>query len=223
MNRFRSSHSNKAPVIVRFAVGLTMLTSGFPGMPSAFGQFLTDTSNQAMSIMIPLPSLVPANTSTAMGAQVQFRVRSNSALGYRVVAYATVTGLGSSTNGGSDLTSSDIGIGIVSVVPSGTPVHQPRVDTVPPGFNYDPTAVVAANGLTPYAGLAGGQATLADLLSAHSAGGITILSGPRIANNQNPNASNDFLTVTLKLGVLPQYFTPSSFSGVLVLEVRNGR
>lgn len=198
---------------------LMFLAFGFPSPGS--GQFLTDMSNRAMALAIPLPTMVPGNTSTPSSVQVQFRVRSNNPGGYRVVAFATATGIASSTSG-SDMASSDIGVGIVSVVPSGNPVITPRTDVVLPGFNYDPAAVVASNGLTPYAGLAGGQATLADLLSAQSSGGITILSGPKIANNQNPRAANDFLTVTLKLGVLPQYFTSSGFSGVLFLEVRNG-
>jgi hypothetical protein len=44
------------------------------------------------------------------------------------------------------------------------------------GFGYDPTTVAAPAGVTPYLGVASGQATLADLLLSKK-----ILRGPRIA------------------------------------------
>jgi hypothetical protein len=93
------------------------------------------------------------------------------------------------------------------------------VDTIAAGFNYNPAAVSAVNGTTPYSGMASGYATLADILANPN---ITILSGPRIGNNQNVNSPANCITVTITFGLLGQFFTPATLSGMLTLTIVNG-
>jgi hypothetical protein len=117
--------------------------------------------------------------------------------------------------GGLTIAASDIGVGITSIT-SASGVITPRTDTIVAGFGYDPTTVVASTGVTPYLGAAAGQATLADLLASK-----TILSGPRI-DTVTDLTTPDYLTVTMKFGLVPQYFTPCNFTAVITLTISNG-
>jgi len=178
---------------------------------------ITNTSDSTLAAAVTLGSLLPANSSNISAGQVQFQIRNrNDASGYRLDASATfTTTTTASVSGGSTIAASDIGIGIISVVAQSN-VIVPRVDAILPGFNYDPTGATVANGLTPYRGASLGQATIADLLTSKK-----ILSGPKIASTINfpqPNA----LTVTVKTGVLPQYFTPCNFTAIITLTLSDG-
>jgi hypothetical protein len=117
--------------------------------------------------------------------------------------------------GGTTIAASDIGVGITSITPSAN-VITPRTDTILYGFGYDPTAIAAPTGVTPYLGAAFGEATLADLATSKK-----ILSGPQIAAQSN-FAQPDYLTVTMKFGLLPQYFTPGSFTATITLTISTG-
>jgi hypothetical protein len=137
--------------------------------------------------------------------------------GYRLDAVATFTpGAAATVNGGDTIAATDIGIGITSITPASN-VDLPRADAILFGFNYDPGAVSAPDGLTPYTNAAGGKATLADLLTSKR-----ILSGNKIAQNEPIGNPNNYLEVTMKFGVLPQYFTPSTFSAVITLTISDG-
>jgi hypothetical protein len=185
----------------------------------AIAQVLTDTNNGVLSASIPFGNLTPGNSTTPASTQIQFRVRSNNENGYRILASAvfnvTPTGL---LQGGTTVSASDIGVGITSIIP-GNATRTPRVDTIATGFNYDPATVAAVNGLTPYDGTASGKATLADIVASPN---MTILSGPRIANNQGINNQNNFLTVTITFGLVGQFFTPSTLSGILTVTLVDG-
>jgi len=185
----------------------------------AIAQVLTDTSNGVLSASIPFGNLTPGTPTTPATTQIQFRIRSNNDNGYRILASAvfnvTPTDL---VQGGTTVSASDIGVGITSIVP-GNATRTPRVDNIATGFNYDPATVSAVNGLTPYAGAASGRATVADLLASPN---MTILSGPKIANNQGINNQNNFLTVTITFGLLGQFFTPSTLSGTLTVTLVDG-
>lgn len=182
-------------------------------------QVLTDTADGTLSTVVVHSAMTPANTNMPTGTEVRFRIRSNSPWGYKVVAALSsfTVNAASPASGGMTITSDDIGIGIVFVDSSGSSVLKPRTDTVSSGFNYDPGSVIATNGLTPYMGVATGQATLAELGS-----GYKILSGPKIANTEILSANN-FITVTMKFGILGQYFTPASFTAVITLSISNGQ
>ncbi|MBM3791541.1 MAG: hypothetical protein FJW35_14500 [Acidobacteria bacterium] len=97
----------------------------------------------------------------------------------------------------------------------------PRTDVIAAGFDYDPSAVTAVNGLTPYTGMASGQATVADLVNNPN---IKILNGPQIhATSQSTAETENYITVTMTLALLPQYFTPGTFTAVITLTMANGQ
>jgi hypothetical protein len=189
------------------------------GTTAALGQVLTNTSDSNLVAVVAMGSLTPANTSTTASGQMQLRLRSKNANpnGYRLDAVATFTpGAAATVNGGDTIAATDIGIGITSITPAPN-VDLPRADSILFGFNYDPSTVSATDGLTPYTNAAGGKATLADLLTSKK-----ILSGNKIAQNEPIGNPNNYLQVTLTFGVLPQYFSPSSFSAVITLTLSNG-
>jgi hypothetical protein len=200
-------------VVVCAAVAI-MMSRG-----KAIAQVLTSTSNGVLTASLPFGNLTPGASTTPSSTQVQFRLRSSNDNGYKVLASVvfnvTPTGL---VQGGTTLSASDIGVGITSIVP-GNATKTPRVDTIATGFDYNPASVTAVNGLTPYAGAASGSATLADILANPN---MTILSGPKIANNQGINNQNNFLTVTITLGLVGQFFTPSALSGILTITLVDG-
>ena len=178
---------------------------------------VTNTSDGVLTAIVALGTLTPAKTTSVNSASVQFRVRCKQAVGYRLDASATFavinTGLPA---GGNSISASDIGVGISSIVYA-SGVDFPRTDTIASGFNYNPASVSASNGLTPFGGMASGRATLADLVSRS----VKLLSGPRIDHQAN-NSNADYYQVTMTFGVLPQYFTPGTFSGVITLTVSDG-
>jgi hypothetical protein len=111
---------------------------------------------------------------------------------------------------------SDIGVGI-SAITYGASVITPRTDTIPAAYNYNPGSVTATNGMTPFGGTTG-RATLADIIANPN---ITILRGPKIANNDNSHPDNT-ITVTMTFGLLAQFFTPSTLSGAITLTFKDG-
>ena len=160
--------------------------------PEAFS--LTDTGGNTLSATIALGALTPSNTNAlTVGGPVTVRMRSNKA--YKITAQASA------------LTFSPGG-----AVPDGG-------DTIAAGFNYNPSSVAATNGLTPYSGVGSGRATLADIIANPN---LAILSGPKIANNEGINNQNNFLTVTITFGLVGQFFTPSTLSGILTVTLVDG-
>jgi hypothetical protein len=102
--------------------------------------------------------------------------------------------------GGKTISDSDIGIGIIAISPSAG-------IAIASVLNYDPGAVKANNGQPGYAGMAGGQATIADLHSGHDI----------IRGNQAPSGNQ--LSITVRVATVPQFVTPGSLSCQIVLTV----
>jgi hypothetical protein len=185
----------------------------------AVAQSFTDNSNGVLTVSIPFANLTPGTSTTPSSTQVQFRIRTDNNNGYKVQVSAVFNAITSSpVDGGSTITASDIGVGISSLA-FGSSVQDPRSDNIAAGFNYDPSAVSAANGLTPYTGMASGRATLADLVANPN---LTILSGPKISNNDGTTHPTNFITVTMTFGLIGQFFTPSTLSGILTLSIVDG-
>jgi hypothetical protein len=185
----------------------------------AIGQVLTDNSDGVLTATIPFGTLTPGTSSTPSSTQVQFRIRSNVDTGYRIRASAVFNVIPATVPaGGSTISASDIGVGISSLVAEPS-VKTPRRDTIAAGFNYNPATVPAVNGMSPYTGMASGKATLADILANPN---MTILSGPKITNNQGLNSPTNFITVTITFGLVGQFFTPSTLSGILTLTMVDG-
>src|SRR5437868_12085811 len=55
----------------------------------AFAQVITDTANGLLSASIPFANLTPGTSSSPASTQIQFRIRSNNATGYKIQASAT--------------------------------------------------------------------------------------------------------------------------------------
>jgi len=186
---------------------------------SAAGQKITDTSDNALTLVIPW-TLTPGSSTTPSSVTAQFRLRSNNSTasgGYRVDASATFSVSDTAiVSGGSDIAATDIGVGITAFAYAPN-VDTPRADVIGTGFNYDPSAVTGTNGLTTYTGLASGQATIADLSVSRK-----ILSGNRIANSVSTPSPNNYMQVTMTFGAVPQFFTPCTFSSVITLTISNG-
>jgi len=196
--------------LVVFALGAVL---AFPG--NGVCQVITNTSDGTLTVTLLFGTLTPGSSTTPAGTQVSFRLRSNKVAGYHVNAQLTTFTV--TPGGGTDpITPGDIGVGIISIVARPN-VLTPRTDAITYGFGNDPTTFPAVtNGLTPYLGAALGSARLSDL-----AVSTKILSGPQIAANQGLNANN-YLTVTMKFGVLPQYFTPGTLNAVITLTIATG-
>ncbi len=179
---------------------------------------ITDTADAGLAATAAFGSLTPGKSATPVSTQVQFRLRSKLNTGYRVDAQTTfTTTLNAAAAGGSTMSARDIGVGITSIV-AASGASLPRADVISTGFNYDPSTKSAVNGLTPFSGAASGQATLADLSAS-----TKILSGNRIAPNINTGSgTTNYLTVTMKFAVVPQYFTPANFSAVVTLTISDG-
>ena len=193
----------------------------------AYGQVLTDTSNGTLTATLAFGTLTAGTSNTPDSQTIQFRIRGNNPSGYNLrVQSATFTPTASEPAAGGDtISASDVGIGVISITPapnfSGI---SPRNDVIAAGFAYDPAAVQATNGLTPFSGLSGSpaRATVQDLISGPN---TRLLGGNRIHVNENVNGTNattNYLTVTLRVAVLRQYFTPATFSGTITLRMSNG-
>jgi len=193
----------------------------------AYGQILTDTSNGTLTATLAFGTLTAGTSNTPDSQTLQFRIRCSSPAGYQLrVTSATFTPTANGpTEGGATISASDVGIGIVSITPA--PNFNgitPRNDLIETGFAYDPAAIQATNGLTPYGGLSGSpaRATVQDLISDPN---VRLLAGSRIHANQSANGANaasNYLTVTMRVAVLRQYFTPATFSGTITLRVSPG-
>ena len=174
---------------------------------------ITNTSDTVLSSTVNLGTLTPTTGSSLVTGSSQIRLRSNKA--YTVSAQATslsFAGAGSA-DGGSSLTLSDIGFGISSTDATGANVANATGHTVVNLFNYDPSTASVTNGVTPF--VSGANGTLNDLT-----GSTQIMSGPRISKQGNMSTNDNFVSVTMKVATLPQYFTPNtSFSTTITLTV----
>jgi hypothetical protein len=147
------------------------------------------------------------------------RLRSN--VPYRLSAAVTaktgmVNGPPSSETAvtGQAMKTGDIGFGLTAaidksgsaVVSGGLSPH--RTDTIASGYN------VASGWPTPADGHPGFSKTLYDINS-----GAQILSGSRISADGDNSSDDNFLTVTLGVAALPQYFTPGDFTGTVTLTL----
>jgi hypothetical protein len=198
-----------------FALGAVLAFPGY-GLAQNPQNSLTNTADAALAAVLPFGALTPARSTTPVATSVAFRLRNRTAASYRLDAQLTsfIVTPTAPVDGGATIAPTDIGVGITSIVP-GSSVLFPRNDSITFGYNYDPGAVAAPNGLTPYLGAA--RATLNDLVAS-----TRVLYGNQIANDAKTSTPGNYLTVTMTFGLLPQYFTPASFSAVLTLTISNG-
>jgi hypothetical protein len=198
-----------------FCIGLAVMLCS----SAAVAQSLTDTTNSTLTVVLPW-TLTPGSSTTPASTSAPFRLRSNNPTasgGYRVDATATFSVTDSTAAaGGADIAATDIGVGITSIATAPND-DMPRADVIAAGFNYNPATVVGTNGYTPYTGIGSGQATIGDLSTSRK-----ILNGNRISNSAGTGNPNNWLTVTMTFGAVPQFFTPCTFSSVITLTISNG-
>jgi hypothetical protein len=177
-------------------------------------QNITDTSNGTLNLVVSF-TVTPGTSNLPTGKTVNFRLRCMNAAGYQLEASAVYSMVGTAPDdGGRAIAASDIGVGITAIDASKAGVLKPRTDAIVSGFDYDPAAVTANNGLTPYTGKANGQATLADIVNNPQA---AILTGPQVAADEDTSGAANFITVTMTFALVPQYFTPGTFTAIITL------
>jgi hypothetical protein len=188
-----------------------------PYLEAAVKRSITDTSNNALSVVVPLGTLTPALSGTPVVSTVKLRLRDNDNQGYRlVVTSATFSATPTqAVAGGTTIGASDIGVGISSVT-YGSGVNMPRTDTIATGFNYNPATISAVNGLSPFSGAASGRANVQDMVGNPD---MILMSGPRIDNSATMG-STDYIEITLAFAVVPQYFTPATLSLVVNFDIQ---
>src|SRR5438552_16322806 len=124
---------------------------------------LTNPADVTLVAASAFGTLTPGVSAAPASTQVQFRLRSKNATGYRVDGQASFsTTLLAIASGGATTSAADIGVGITSIGDA-SGVNLPRTDVIASGFNYDPSTISAVNALTPFTGAASGKATLAAL------------------------------------------------------------
>ena len=203
--------------LVVLALGAVLACPGY-GVAQNPQNSLTNTADATLAAVLAFGTLTPARSTTPVATSVAFRLRNRVTTGYRLDAQLTsfIVTPTALADGGATVAGSDIGVGITSIAP-GSSVLLPRNDSITFGYNYNPGTRTSPNGLTPYQGQALGTATLNDLVASKK-----ILGGNQIAADAKLATTGNYLTVTMAFGLLPQYFTPASFSAVLTLTISNG-
>lgn len=210
-------------VMLMFAAGSASAQSSGGGSgqgsdPPVF--FLTNTSNGTLSANWDFGAVTPTSSSTLVTRNVTMRLRSNAA--YKLSAAAGTlqfTGAGADDNGDA-LTLDDIGFGITATTLTGANVANTgsRTDAIVQGFDYSGGFPSITNGLTPFKGAADASHTgnLNDITGA----GLQILSGGRISAEGDVSSSDNFISVTVSVALLPQFFTPNTtFSSAITLTI----
>jgi hypothetical protein len=163
---------------------------------ASFGPLIPFGRGATATIVLPMHVSV-SPTAAASGYQI------------RAVASLAFTPAGLE-EGGKSMTASDIGVGITSVSSAlGANPHM----TIASGFDYDPANVDRKNGSSPFSGAAAGRATLTDLLA-----GREVLRVEKMSGSKGLGGTAG-LDLTLKLAMVPQFFTPGGFSGTIILTV----
>ena len=177
---------------------------------------ITNTSNTLLTATTTLGALVAANTSTlaTLAAPVDVRIRSNKQFKLNAVAVFTNGGAGLD-DGGTAMTSSDIGFGITAKDVTGANVVGARgLDAITGKFNYIATtfgSLTVTNGKTPF--VAGTNGTLNDIIAS-----AQMMTGNRISNKGNIQSDDNFMQLSFNAATLPQYFSPTTgFSAVITL------
>ena len=168
-------------------------------------------------------------SGTVKETSQNIRLRSNA--GYKLSARVTTNtniadgvGTTSESTTAADIKLGDICFGVDTVTQTGLSVVKggatpTRTDTKALGFTYgSPSATDGRRGACVDATQTPGVGkSLHDIKSA----AVQILSGERISANGDNTADDNFLTVALKAGYLPQYFTPTEdgFTVVVTLTI----
>jgi hypothetical protein len=182
---------------------------------------ISDTSNASLAGALGTFSTMTIGKSTlAAPTPVAFRLRSNGPykLSAAVTAVTTITD-GAATPDASTtaqaIKTGDIAFGFTSaVVQNGLSVvgggtTPTRTDTIVTGYDATSGFATTTDGHTPAF-----TKTLHDIYA-----GVQILSGDRISSSGDNSSDDNFLTVTLGVAAIPQYWTAGTFSGTVTLTL----
>jgi hypothetical protein len=176
------------------------------GVQAAKGQPALATQTVSFGPVVPGRLGAPASVTVPFSLPIS---RATAVLGYRVTAISSFAFTPAApAAGGKSVTAADLLVGVTSVSSTLGGSSSAAIAT---GFDYDPTAVRAAGGTSAVSGAATGRATLADLLP-----GREILRAEKTTAGAMP-ASGGTLTVSVRIAVPTQFFTPGSFSGTISL------
>jgi len=184
---------------------------------------ITDATNASLAGTLGTLSTLTIGKSTLVTpTPMAFRLRSNGP--YKLSAAVTaITGAnfsdGAATPDASttaqDIKTGDIGFGFtsaivqtgLSVVGGGTTPS--RIDTIVTGYDAHAGFATTTDGHTPAF-----TKTLHDIYN-----GVQILSGDRISSSGDNSSDDNYLTVTLGIAAVPQYWTPVVFTGTVTLTI----
>lgn len=183
---------------------------------------ITNSSNGNLSGALGSFSTLTIGKGTmATPTVLQLQLRSNHV--YKLTANAAITsGItdGAATAAGNtagDIMTGDIGVGFTAALgASGASVVNggavpTRTDTIVTGFDATAGWPAITNGHTPSF-----TKTLHDIYGSD----VQILSGDRISASGDNSSTDNFLTLSMGIAAVPQYWTPSTgFSGTVTLTI----
>ncbi len=182
---------------------------------------ITDTSNASLAGALgTFGTLTIGKSTLATPTPMAFRMRSNGPykLSAAVTSVTTIVD-GAATPDASTtaqtIKTGDIAFGFTSaIVTSGLSVvnggtSPTRTDTIVTGYDATSGFATTTDGHTPSF-----VKTLHDIYS-----GVQILSGDRISSSGDNSSDDNYLTVTLGVAALPQYWTSGTFSGTVTLTI----
>ena len=192
-------------------------TATFGGtVPTAFN--ISNVTNGSLSGAFgAFGTMAIGNGTLSTPAPVVFRLRSNAP--YVLTAQVgSLVGISDDVAGtaNSNIKTGDIGFGFTAAIDqSGQSViggggAPTRTDTIAPGFDMRNGWPSASGGQTPNF-----TKTLHDIYGQD----VQILSGPRISARGDNSSEDNFITITVGIAALPQYWNAGAFRGVVTFTI----
>ena len=207
-------------IVATHAVSSSLSSSGtatFGGtVPTSFS--ISNTSNGSLSGAFgPFGTMVVGSGMLSTPSPVVFRLRSNAP--YILTAQVgTLEGISDGIAGADNSTikTGDIGFGFTAPIDQsggsilgGGPTPT-RTDTIAPGFDMRGGWPSASGGHTPVF-----TKTLHDIYGQD----VQILNGPRISAKGDNSSDDNFITITIGIAALPQYWNAGAFRGVVTFTI----
>ena len=192
-------------------------TATFGGtVPTAFN--ITNVSNGSLSGAFGTFGTMTVGSGTLKSpSPVVFRLRSNAP--YVLTAQAgDLVGISDDVGNTADSTikTGDIGFGFTAAIDqsgkfvAGGGATPTRTDTIAPGFDMRNGWLSVSGGKTPAF-----TKTLHDIYGQN----VQILSGPRISAGGDNSSEDNFITITIGIAALPQYWNTGAFSGTVTFTI----
>jgi hypothetical protein len=163
-------------------------------------------------------TLVVGNGMLNTPSPVVFRLRSNAPyiLTAQVGALVGISDGEADTGSSTTIKTGDIGFGFTAAIDqsggsvAGGGAAPTRVDTIAPGFDMRGGWPSASGGRTPVF-----TKTLHDIYGQD----VQILNGPQISAKGDNSSDDNFITITVGIATLPQYWNAGAFRGVVTFTI----